>query len=152
LLNSSIYPQLLQYQSSSVAGKWVAERNISAEQLRAFGDGGHAFDFYSGVIIKWEGYSEYDGIRSRDTLYVFTNPAKYDQLKAEYGEADEVIRFEHFKVQLMKLPFLIPERRHEVVTERYIMKYYPRKAETASHAIRPEPISKALSSMSKVGV
>ena len=152
LLNGSIYPQLLQYQSSSVAGKWIKERDIQPEQLRAFGDGGHALDFYSGIIIKWDSAKEYDLIRTRDTLYVFTNPSKYEKLRANYGEADEVIAFPHFKVQFMKLPFLIPERRHEVLTERYILKYYPLSAERASQAIRPEPISSALSSMSKVGV
>ena len=152
MLNGTIYPQLMEYQSTSVAGKWIKERAITYDQFRAYGDGGHALDFYSGIHVHWDRVNSFDTLRSSDTLYVFTNQERYEHIKKSYGAADEIVTFPNFRVQFMKLPFLIPERRHEVLTERYILKYYPRNAETASQAINPAPISSAVSSMSKVGV
>ncbi|MFT5053594.1 MAG: 4-amino-4-deoxy-L-arabinose transferase-like glycosyltransferase [Oceanospirillaceae bacterium] len=152
IINGAIYPQLMSYQATSVAGKWMKNKGLTTDQVRAFGDGGHAMDFYSGFIVKWDNFSDFDAIRSRDTLFVFTNPKKYEGMSKNYGPADSVLTIPSFSVQFMKLPFLNPERRHEVLKEKLILMYYPFKAETASHAIKPEPISSALSSMSNVGI
>lgn len=152
VINGSIYPQLMSYQAASVAGKWIKNQGLTADQTRAFGDGGHSLDFYSGFIVEWDSYTNFDPIRLRDTLYVFTNPKKYEVMLKNYGAADSIISIPSFSVQFMKLPFLNPDRRPEVLKEKLILIYYPFKAETANHAIRPEPISSALSSMSNVGI
>lgn len=152
VINGTIYPQLMTYQATCVAGRWINNHDLKNDQVRAFGDGGHSLDFYAGFIVKWDTYTNFDSVVSRDTLYVFTNPERYEVMKKNYGAADSIISIPSFSVQFMKLPFLIPDRREEVLKEKLILIYYPFKAETANHAIRPEPISSALSSMSKVGI
>ena len=152
VINGTIYPQLMSYQATSIAGKWIKNQGLRTEQVRAFGDGGHSLDFYAGFIVKWDTYTNFNSIASKDTLYVFTNPKKYEVMQKNYGVADSIISISSFSVQFMKLPFLNPKRREEVLKEKLILIYYPFKAETASHAIKPEPISNALSSMSKVGI
>jgi 4-amino-4-deoxy-L-arabinose transferase-like glycosyltransferase len=152
VINGLIYPQLMNYQAASVAGKWMNDKKLTTEQVRAYGDGGHSLDFYAGFNVKWDGYVNFDSIRLNDSLFVYTNPAKYQVIHKNYGPADSVIVIPSFSVQFMKIPFLIPERRHEVLKEKLILIYYPFNAETANQAIKPEPISSALSSISKVGV
>ena len=94
----------------------------------------------------------FDSIRLNDSLFVYTNPAQYQVMHKNYGPADSVIVIPSCSGQFMKIPFLIPERRQEVLKEKLILIYYPFNAATANQAITPDPISSALSAISKVGV
>lgn len=152
ILNGQLYPQLLKYQANTQAGKWMAERELSPDQTRAFGMGGHSLDFYLGYRIKWDKYPNFEEVQKRDTLYVYTDQSGFDLLSKKYGVPDEIVPFKQFKVQFMKIGFLIPEEREEVLDVNYVLVYYPLSSATASQAINPAPTSRELSSMSKVGV
>lgn len=152
LLNGQLYPQLLKYQAHSQAGKWMAERGLKPEQLRAFRHGGHSLDFYLGYRIKWDKMENFRTVQQQDTLFVYTNHEGFDQLNKSFGIPDEIVPFKQFKVQFLKIDFLIPDRREEVLDVNYVLIYYPLSSATANQAIRPAPTSSALSSISKVGV
>ncbi len=118
VLSLHFYPRLLEYQSSSVAGKLIAKEKPAA--VFWYKKEGHAMDYYSGRIIPELNQSKIDFLSPGALVY--TNEEGLKTLR-DYRIVKELV---DYPVTLLRLPFLDQEKRHRVVKKNYIIEILPR--------------------------
>lgn len=122
-LNLHFYPQLLPYQANSQVGKWVIENEISEGKFFGFSTGGRALDFYAGGVVSWveDVESVIDQIDA--DVVIYANQARYEDLLAREAKPKKVIAFDNFEVQKLKISFLNPKTRDQVLKTNYLLFY-----------------------------
>lgn len=124
LANGHFYPQLLRYQASSQAGKYIQQAAISKEAVALFAIGEesiHALDFYADmtvVAINETGDLLKDGQSKR---WVYTNPAGLERLQAAGMHTRVVKTWPYFQVTHLQGRFLDPKKRQQTLEERYFV-------------------------------
>lgn len=128
IINASTYPKLLQYQSTSVAGKDIA--NLQPESTIALHTRGHALDYYAGHVITYfeaipgtvtQGGTTITNVIARGT-YIFTNQQGLDELYRAGYQIEIVKAYPHYKVTAITWAFINPKSRNQTLQERYLVK------------------------------
>ncbi len=125
VLNFYLYPELLKYQSSGQAGRYVAEQQIPQERVFAYRLGGRSFDFYSGKVLAPGPdlrFPAFDSLRQTGTVWYFTNWKGKEEFDKEVPEAVVEQEYDHFRVSNLSLPFINPALRGKVIGKRYLMR------------------------------
>jgi 4-amino-4-deoxy-L-arabinose transferase-like glycosyltransferase len=120
--NGGFYQKLLQYQGSSVLGKYYDKHHEEGEGLYFYKTAGHALDFYGNTISKGiESAEQLDSLEARKELWVYTNDDGFKEIKAQNIPIDKIKEMDHYSVQFLSFPFLNPETRHEKLSKRYLL-------------------------------
>lgn len=123
-LNAHVYPRLLAYQSTAVAGRWLAERGIPPDGLLVHRGGYHALDFYAGQVaipardVDREGWR----IPGAQSVWIFTNRTGLEELEGAGFEPELIRQYRHFHVSRLTLPFLDPAGRDEATEPRFLLR------------------------------
>lgn len=123
VLNGQFYPGLLQYQANAQAGKWAAERELDDEHFFGFQVAGTALDYYTGFPVTW--LSEVSDAREviAPGVVIYTDAERRDDLiRAGFVPRKEE-QLMNYTVQMLGIPFLLPERRDAVLQKRYLLQY-----------------------------
>ncbi|CAN5390194.1 hypothetical protein BH09BAC1_BH09BAC1_06790 [soil metagenome] len=117
MLNASTYPQLMQYQSTSVAGREIAALN--PPQTLSIYARGHALNFYANRTIPY-----YEGIPANipSGTYIYTNQQGLDELYFAGVQYDVLRAYQHYKVTALTWAFINPTTRAQKVQERYLVR------------------------------
>lgn len=115
VMNGSFYPQLFNYQASSVAGKLFREKHQIGEKLYFLNGAGHTLDYYGNIIT--EPYSDL----ITNNAWIFSNDAGLENLKAKRIVIKEIIELKNYSVQFLSLPFLNPETRESKLNKNYLI-------------------------------
>lgn len=112
-LNFHFYPQLLPFQSTTVAGKYFTDMNIPQKQRAQMGYGGHALDFYSKSIIPHLKTAEeaLELVKTNGSMWIYTREGGREQLDAAGIPYEIVAQFKHYQPALLSMPFLNPKTR-----------------------------------------
>jgi len=122
--NYVFYPNLLGYQSSSNAGKYIHEQGLKQEEVALFAIGEesiHALDFYAEMTVPH--YSNPASLLDAGQLqrYVYTNQAGIDSLSAAGYQLKTVKSWPFFRVTHLSGHFLNPAKRAESLEERFFV-------------------------------
>jgi hypothetical protein len=117
MLNSSTYPQLMQYQSTSVSGKEI--KALKPETVISIFARGHALDYYAQRIVP---YFESVPTELQPGTFIFTNQPGLDLLYAQGVQYDILQAYPHYKVTALTWGFINPTTRWEKVHERYLIR------------------------------
>ncbi len=120
VLSLNFYPNLLKYQSTSVAGKWISENKIPPEKFYTYGTGGYALDFYSQFNV-----NEFDPARLDDAetgSYIYTDAAGKNNLMKQSERFTVQKELPNFHVANLKLEFLFRNMRETTLEYNYILK------------------------------
>jgi hypothetical protein len=123
-LHFHFYPNLLQYQSTYVAGKWLRDHNIPANQVACAGDSGHALDFYAGHIVPY--LANQDQVRElhrqHGPLYVYVRGGGKWLLDDAGIRYEVVLPLKHYQVTFLTGKFLDPGTREGVLQDAAIVR------------------------------
>ena len=119
VLNFHFYPQLMPFQSSSEAGKWIRSQHIPADQIACMGRSGHALDFYAGHIIPYFDHPDKAIAQFEKTgkLWIYVREGGKEQLDEAGIPYETVLKLQHYQPALLKLSFLNPATRKETLQE-----------------------------------
>lgn len=117
MLNTSTYPQLLQYQSTSMAGRDLA--TINPPQALALHAHGHALGYYAGRLLPY-----YEAVPDNLTsgTYLYTNQQGLDALLQSNYQMEVVKFYPHYKVTALTWPFINPDTRATKLQDRYLVR------------------------------
>lgn len=124
LFNTWFFPQLLDYQSGSSMGKQLLKEGVPVSRLRTYNLTSHALDFYTQSIVpQVRNLNHIRELRAAGPVWVYTDEAGYEQMKAAGLQAESIQSFPHHHVSLMSASFLNPDTRQEKLRERYLLRY-----------------------------
>ena len=127
VLNFHFYPNLLPYQSSPQAARFVRAKGIPPEKMYFFNSSSHAMDFYNGHII--ENTASPEKVKTlalqQDGIWVFTTTDGKNALDSAGIRTEEIGKFRHFQVALLKPKFLNPATREESLGTYFLLKVLP---------------------------
>ena len=115
ITSTYFYPNLLQYQSTSVAGKMVAKQDDG--KLFHLGAHGHALDFYSRQIA-----ASYDRNTAKKGDWIYTNEAGLERVKQDFESLILVKPLPHYHITILKPSFLLRSERQKILKTRYLVK------------------------------
>lgn len=109
------YPNLLTYQSSTIAGRHIAKNNLD---IHSYNINHHALNFYAKKLIK--PYSSEEIKNAPSGQFIYTDEEGYDQIKTQ--RATKLVKtFPYFKATQISLPFLNHSTREEVLKKTFII-------------------------------
>jgi hypothetical protein len=122
--NYVFYPHLLDYQSSSQAGKYIHEQGLKQDEVALFAIGEesiHALDFYAEITVPH--YTHPDSLlkNGQQQRYIYTNAAGCETLKAAGYRLETVKSWPFFRVTHLSGHFLNPDKRAETLEERFFV-------------------------------
>lgn len=129
-LNLSLYPQLLEYQTTSAAGKEIVSGPLYdeiADRLYSLGESGRGLDFHYGRIVEMLSATQASEIVEKgNTIYLYSNQEGKDEIGNFPVQTEVISSYDHFMVQKLSLPFINPETRPKKLKKRYLLKLSPR--------------------------
>jgi 4-amino-4-deoxy-L-arabinose transferase-like glycosyltransferase len=137
VMNLHFYPQLMRYQSFSVAGKYIAQKakqeNISQKNFFIFPIGSaHSLDFYTGFNVKNVWSEQYfTRYQNGDTVWVFTNDEGKERLSVLPYTITEELYMPFYKPAELRPAFLNPATRQSTFRNHYIMRVIIKDQEKA---------------------
>jgi 4-amino-4-deoxy-L-arabinose transferase-like glycosyltransferase len=117
MLNASTYPEILQYQSTSVVGRDLAAHN--PPQAIALLARGHALDFYAQRILPY--HESVPGELLIGT-YIYANQQGLDTLQQSSYLTEIMYTYPHYKVTALTWPFINPATRASKLQDRYLVR------------------------------
>ncbi len=122
---TQFYPELLKYQSTNEVGRDVVELNVKPGAFFFSGDVfTHSLDFYSRSFpdhIDLDSNSIVPALKKSDKIWIYTDQSGYDKLLKSAWNISTVKQYNHFGVQFLTIPFLIPDSRENSVRKRYLV-------------------------------
>jgi 4-amino-4-deoxy-L-arabinose transferase-like glycosyltransferase len=119
MLSTHFYPQLIGgYQSAGVAAKLARENGKEQGEFFWYLKHGHALDFYYHGIVPSTGPDQFASMEKG--TWVLTNAEGKGAFADSLGQFKNVHRLPNFPVTGLKMQFLIPAHRHEVLDTVYI--------------------------------
>lgn len=125
ILNIYFYPNLLNYQSGSVAARFLNEAGVPKEEVYWFKvDAQFAFDFYL------QHYAPYlpditfveRELMEKKEIWLFTNSEGMDMIKQQKMKITFVKTIPHQQAALLTIPFLNPVTREKALRNFYLVK------------------------------
>jgi hypothetical protein len=123
VLNGQFYPGLLRYQANAQAGHWAAARGLDDKHFFGFQVAGTALDYYAGHPVAWlSTVSEAKDVIAPGVV-IYTDAEHRDGLwrAGLIPQKEDVLT--NYTVQMLGIPFLLPDRREAVLERRYILQY-----------------------------
>ena len=122
-LNGHLYPHILRLQANAHAGQWAAEQGLDQDRFFGMQVSGSAMDFHAGFHVKWlSDAGEVRGVIAPGVV-IYTDAERRQELLDAGLEPQETWHLYHYPVQLMGIDLLLPERRKQVLQDRYLMRY-----------------------------
>ncbi len=120
-LSLHLYPQLMQYQSGSWAGKMIHEDKGHADRLYySCQQPSYSLDFYSGKYVPVINASEFGQIPANSWVYM--TEEHLQDITARFPERFKIVReFEHFHISMLKMKFILKETRQTQVKRRFLI-------------------------------
>lgn len=115
IVATSIYPQLLQYQTTGTAGRHIASLNPT-NTLSIYARG-HALDFYAQQRVPY--YESIPPIAPNTIIY--TNVQGMQELKAAGHQVTILHTYQHYKVTALTWGFINPANRENTLQKRYLL-------------------------------
>ncbi len=139
LLYFHFYPHLIPYQSSSLAGKYIADLGIDKNSIYSYETDNSAFDFYAEHVTAYFDISRFlqENARNKrmntpgDTAYIFTNEGGYAKLRNYTKEIESqelkldvaiLAAYPHFPITKLNFTFLNPATRQSSTEKMYLIK------------------------------
>ncbi len=124
VLHFHFYPNLLPYQSTSVAGAWLKANGIPVHQTACAGHSGHALDFYAGYNVPFlADPKEAQTLHQQNgPLYIYIREGGSELLDAAGIRYEVVLPLQHYQPALLSIPFLNPGTRERTLTEAAIVR------------------------------
>jgi len=122
-LNGHLYPVLLGYQANAHAGRWAVEQGLDATRFFGMRVSGTALDFYAGFPVPWLSHAEEARAVVVPGVAIYTDAEGLRELLDAGLVPVERITLEDYRVQLLDLQMLLPDRRAEVLEERWLLRY-----------------------------
>lgn len=122
VLGAHAYPRLLEYQTTSQAGHYVADHNVPVWPLVSVGCWGKAFDFYTRSFPPIIPVASVVNLAQEGTVWVYANEAGYNELQSTDLELETIWAKPEFSVTRLSLQFLNPKTRHQATSTRYLVK------------------------------
>lgn len=124
-LNGVVYPQILSYQSTGTAGKYIQQNGLK-EPVYAFHKSGRALDFYCGEVAhSLASIHLLPEILDKGPILLFTNQQGYDDLKTNNVRTQVLLNLPHNAPNRLKIQFLNPASRAENLGQRYLLRIDP---------------------------
>jgi 4-amino-4-deoxy-L-arabinose transferase-like glycosyltransferase len=124
LLNSHVYPRLLEFQAGSVVAHFIRSSGIPVDRLAFFREAAHSTEFYLGRIIP-----ALDPAVARQGLsaeyWVFTNEEGRTELDLAQVRIAESYEFRNFHITRLNLRFLNPDTREQALSRRFLLHLLP---------------------------
>ena len=119
LMSFLFYPKLVTFQSDAMAAKWIRE-NHPSEKVVLYNKSSHLFNFYSqNPFTKVIGKEELKNCSEKTWIYIHEEDLKNienSNLKIIAKKA-----FHHYRITILKLNFLLENKRKEVLNYRYLI-------------------------------
>jgi 4-amino-4-deoxy-L-arabinose transferase-like glycosyltransferase len=122
--NYIFYPNLLKYQASSLAGKYIHEQALQVDEVALFAIGEesiHALDFYAEMTVPHITHPDSLLQAGQQQRYVYTNQAGVDTLISAGYQLKTVKNWPFFRVTHLNGHFLNPGKRAESLEERFFV-------------------------------
>lgn len=123
VLNGHLYPRLLAYQANAMAGKWAAGQELDEGRFFGLQVSGTALDFYAGRPVAWLSDAEEARAVIAPGVVIYTDTRHKRALEEAGLGPQRAITLWNYPVQLLGWEMLHPERRREVLEERYLLLY-----------------------------
>lgn len=123
-MSSYVYPNLLQYQSHSIVGKYVSQNKISSASMGVHGEHAHSLDFYGGYAVKE--YATEDKLLAHANIknnYCMIDNAGIDILNRNDIICDTILKIKDYHITLLSLPFLNPKTRDLQTKDYFLVKF-----------------------------
>ncbi len=121
VMNAHIYPNLLQYHSTSVMAEYVNEQHIPKDKLFYYQRIGHAFEFYTRMIVR---QATIESIKESTTdMWIVTDAEGLNELTGNGISLQEKIPFNHYHIVMLTGKFLNPATRNEALEKRYLLHF-----------------------------
>ena len=126
-LNQGIMKPLLEFQSTSMAAKFVRDNNYEFSELYLYNENSKAksrsFNFYLNKNIKFID-SDYlqNGSNPRPEL-VFTNEEGLKELKSNTANFIIIQKFDHIRVSKLHRSFIDPKTRSKTLRKKYLIRF-----------------------------
>lgn len=122
LINGGVYPKILEYQSTSIAGKKMYELGTTRETGLGVAAYGQALNYYAGHTVDVIGDDKriLKMVNSNDIVYTDDHGLRIlDRLGYSYHFVD---KYMHHNVSLISWQFLNPTLRSEILRNRYLLR------------------------------
>ena len=126
-LNQGIMKPLLEFQSTSMAAKFVRDNNYEFSELYLYNENSKAksrsFNFYLNKNIK---YIDSDYLKNRSNPrpeLVFTNEEGLKELKSNTANFIIIQEFDHIRVSKLHRSFIDPKTRSKALRKKYLIRF-----------------------------
>jgi 4-amino-4-deoxy-L-arabinose transferase-like glycosyltransferase len=116
ILSASIYPKIMQYQSTSRAGKDIAA--LKPDNVISIYTRGHALDFYSQQRIP---YLYFEPKYLLPGTIIYTNTQGLQGLRNNGLNINVLKTYQHYKVTALTWAFINPTTRNDKLQQRYLV-------------------------------
>lgn len=116
------YPAILQYQSGTLAGKWVADSDVAARPAVFKYNQSFSFDFYAKGEVQYL-YSDVDLEKAmkQKNMVIYAPESELPGLKSKYG-ARVLKSFDYYHITKLKAKFIMANSRPSVLERFYLLK------------------------------
>lgn len=126
MLNIYFYPSMNKYQARVVAGEYLREKEIPAENVLIYPQDIHkpTIDVYSHQLnLRTNNFGIVDSlVKEREELYIFTDIKGLNQLKEENIPFEVEKEFGDFQISLLNLKFINPNTRNNELKDLFLLK------------------------------
>lgn len=119
-LNTSFYPKLLTYQSSSEVAFFVKDKKLDISKLNGLRAYGHALSYYLDTIVPFVG--TIDELKNKNKGDLFYAREEGIEMMRNSGLHFRIVKeFDEFSVTLLTPSFLNPDTRDSATTKAYLL-------------------------------
>lgn len=123
LMNLHFYPNLMQYQSGSVAAKFIIKNNIDIDELAVYRLYPNSLDFYTKSIPQiFESPGALIRAVSAQPLWIYTDETGKKQLEDSGAILENDVSFDHFHISKLSIKFINPKTRASVTGKAYLLR------------------------------
>jgi len=125
-LNTSFYPQLLQFQAGSVAARKISQsRDLKDREIYLYEMSSHSFDFYSRAIHPYcDAYSLKGKLTGNQPIFLFADERGIETLHEHHYQYAIIEEFLHHHPTLLTIEFLNPSSRTKSLEKRYLVEVF----------------------------
>ncbi|MFW6129715.1 MAG: ArnT family glycosyltransferase [Atribacterota bacterium] len=122
--NGYLYPNLLNYQSASLAGKYARENNIDKDEFIAYKEKTNSMEFYARRTVPLiKSISKLKMLAEKSKrLVIYTNNQGLEEIKEGFDNFSILKQYKNFHISMLKFEFLNPATRDESIEKRYLIK------------------------------
>jgi hypothetical protein len=120
LMATNFYPNLLNYQARSQAGKFISEKQIPLDRFYYYNMSSFSLDFYARRIANTASINDIKN-NLRKGSWIYTNEMGYNELIENNVSFKFVNIFPSFHVTMLEFPFLYRKTRESCLKKEYLL-------------------------------